>query len=94
MKKETIVVKLSNFPIKFLVQSKELKLKPTIKVKFSWGKKSMAHNGPARQSLGQQEDSLQQHQLIVEGSLLQLQGTVQGSVRHFCSLDYKIQTPN
>ncbi len=40
----------------------------------------MAHNGPARQSLGQQEDSLQQHQLIVEGSLLQLQGTIQGSV--------------
>jgi hypothetical protein len=51
----------------------------------------MAHNGPARQSLGQQEDSLQQHQLIVEGSLLQLQGTVQGSVGRFCSLDYNVQ---
>ncbi len=38
MKKETIVVKLINFPIKFQVQSKELKLKPTIKVKFSRGK--------------------------------------------------------
>jgi hypothetical protein len=83
MKKETIMVKLSNFPIKFQVQSKEFKLKPTIKVKFCWGKKSMAHNGPTRQSLGQQEDSLQQHQLIVQGSLLQLQRTVQGSEGHF-----------